>query len=443
MLNFEAIRVTDPVGQQFRHGAAWWALVLLTSTYTFSFIDRQIINLLVDPIRTDLSLSDSQVSFLQGLAFVLPYVILSIPLGRVVDRANRIRVLVVGILFWTISCVSCGLAKSFWQLGAARMGVGAGESSVTPASWSLLADYFPEDKRALPVSIFLMGPYLGAGLSLILGAEVVGWASGLGSIELPLIGAVAAWQLTFMLVALPGLIMVFLLPLLREPPRTEKLNTTNNRLSWGEVASYVWPRRGVFGAYLLGAPFIVLVLYALQAWVPSLLIRVHGLEIVEAGRYYGSLALVAGSAGVLSGPVVARWLASRIDPTTAPLVTSIYATCLLIPVLVGAGLAESLTWTLVLITGASYLVTFPLALFATGLQNVSPNEMRGLMAGCYVLSTNLIGLALGPTSVAIANDYIFESAQAVGSSLALVGGVVLPMSVLLMWRGLAAIKQAA
>ena len=145
--------------------AAWWALLLLTATYTFSFIDRQIINLLVDPIRTDLSLSDSQVSFLQGLAFVLPYVLLSIPLGRVVDRANRIRVLVIGILVWTISCVTCGLAKNFWQLGMARMGVGAGEASVTPASWSLLADYFPEDKRALPVSIFLMGPYLGAGLS--------------------------------------------------------------------------------------------------------------------------------------------------------------------------------------------------------------------------------------------------------------------------------------
>ena len=202
MSNFEAIPVTNPVGQPFGHRAAWWALLLLTATYTFSFIDRQIINLLVDPIRTDLSLSDSQVSFLQGLAFVLPYVILSIPMGRIVDRANRIRVLVVGILFWTISCVSCGLAKNFWQLGVARMGVGAGEASVTPASWSLLADYFPEDKRALPVSIFLMGPYLGAGLSLILGAEVVGWASGLESIELPLIGAVAPWQLTFMLVAL-------------------------------------------------------------------------------------------------------------------------------------------------------------------------------------------------------------------------------------------------
>jgi MFS family permease len=421
--------------------AAWWALVLLTATYTFSFIDRQIINLLVDPIREDLALSDSQVSFLQGLAFVLPYVLLSIPLGRIVDRANRIRVLVVGILVWTVSCVTCGLAKNFWQLGVARMGVGAGEASVTPASWSLLADYFPEERRALPVSIFLMGPYLGAGLSLILGAEVVGWASGLGAIELPIVGAVAPWQLTFMLVALPGLLMVFVLPFLQDPPRTQRLQQTAEPLSWSDVAHYVWPRRGIFGAYLLGAPFIVLVLYALQAWVPSLLIRVHGLEIVEAGRYYGTIALVAGSAGVLSGPVAARWLSGHVDPDRAPLVTSILSTCALIPVLVSAGLAESLTWALLFISGASYLVTFPLALFATGLQSASPNEMRGLMAGCFVLSTNLIGLALGPTSVALASDYIFESTQAVGASLALVGATVLPMAVLLMWRGLAAVKQ--
>ena len=431
------------MSEQVHIRASWWALVLLTATYTFSFIDRQIINLLVDPIRTDLSLSDSQVSFLQGLAFVLPYVILSIPLGRIVDRANRIRVLVIGILVWTISCVTCGLAKNFCQLGIARMGVGAGEASVTPASWSLLADYFPEDKRALPVSIFLMGPYLGAGLSLILGAEVVGWASGLGAIELPAIGVLVPWQLTFMLVALPGLLMVFLLPLLKEPSRTQRLTATTEPLGWGDVARYIWPRRGVFGAYLLGAPFIVLVLYALQAWVPSLLIRVHGLEIVDAGRYYGTIALVAGSAGVLSGPVAARWLATRMDPARAPLVASIGSTSLLIPVLVGAGLAESLTLALGLITGASYLVTFPLALFATGLQSASPNEMRGLMAGCYVLSTNLIGLALGPTSVALASDYIFQSTQAVGSSLALVGATVLPMAVLLLWRGMSAINPEA
>lgn len=429
--------------RQTRGRAAWWALALLTATYTFSFIDRQIINLLVDPIRTDLSLSDSQVSFLQGLAFVLPYVILSIPLGRIVDRANRIRVLVIGILVWTLSCVSCGLSKNFWQLGVARMGVGAGEASVTPASWSLLADYFPEERRALPVSIFLMGPYLGAGLSLILGAEVVRWASALGAIELPLLGVLAPWQLTFMLVAIPGLCMVFLLPLLRDPPRTERVSEASVSLTWREVAEYIWPRRGIFGAYLLGSPFIVLVLYALQAWVPSLLIRVHDLEIVQAGRYYGTIALLAGSAGVLSGPVMSRWMVRRGHGSGAPLLTSILSTLLLIPVLISAGLATSLPIALSFIACASYLVTFPLALFATGLQNACPNEMRGLMAGCYVLCTNLIGLSLGPASVALANDYIFADARAVGASLSLVGAIFLPMAVLLMWRGLAAMTREA
>ena len=423
--------------------AAWWGLLLLTATYTFSFIDRQIINLLVDPIRTDLSLSDSQVSFLQGLAFVMPYVLLSIPIGRIVDRANRIRVLVIGILAWTVSCVSCGLARNFWQLGLARVGVGAGEASVTPASWSLLADYFPEERRALPVSLFLMGPYLGGGLSLILGAEVIAWTSGFGAVSLPLVGSLAPWQLTFMLVAAPGLCMAFLLPLLTEPVRKERITGGNEIMSWRAARDFILPRWGLFGAYLLGAPFVVLVLYALQAWVPSLLIRVHGLEIVQAGRYYGAIALLAGSAGVLSGPVMSRYLVRRGYGGRAPLLTALFSTLLLIPTLVAAGLATSLTWALILVTSASYWVSFPLALFATGLQNASPNELRGLLAGCYVLSTNLIGLALGPASVALVSDFVFQDSQAVGKSLALVGGVFLPMAALLISRGLTAIEKSS
>lgn len=422
--------------------AAWWALILLTTTYTFSFVDRQIINLLVDPIRSDLALSDSQVSFLQGLAFVLPYVLLSIPMGRVVDRANRIRVLILGIFVWTVSCVSCGAAKSFMQLSVARIGVGAGEASVTPASWSLLADYFPEERRALPVSIFLMGPYLGAGLSLILGAEVVAWASDMGRISLPLLGVLAPWQITFMVVAIPGLCMVLLLPLLTEPTRMERLSSDSTGISWGEAWRYIWPRRGVFAAFLLGAPFVVVVLYALQAWVPSVLIRVHGLEIVEAGRYYGTLSLIAGSAGVLSGPFFSRWLARRGYGQRAPLITALLSTLLLIPFVVLAGLAQQLTTALILIGIASYLVTFPLALFATGLQNISPNEMRGLMAGCYVLSTNLLGLALGPASVALVTDYVFRDSLAVGKALSLVAAVVLPLAILLILRGIKALSLA-
>ena len=287
-----------------------------------------------------------------------------------------------------------------------------------------------------------MGPYLGAGLSLLLGAEVIAWASGLGTFSLPLIGALAPWQLTFMLVALPGLCMALLLPLLTEPVRSERLTSGNEAMSWRAARDFIWPRRGLFGAYLLGAPFVVLVLYALQAWVPSLLIRVHGLEIVQAGRYYGAIALLAGSAGVLSGPVMSRYLARRGHGGRAPLLTALFSTLLLIPTLVAAGLANSLTGALALISLASYWVTFPLALFATGLQNASPNELRGLMAGCFVLSTNLIGLALGPASVALISDFVFQDSQAVGKSLALVGVVFLPMAALLIWRGLTAVENA-
>ena len=420
---------------------AWWALALLTATYTFSFVDRQIVNLLVDPIRTDLELSDSQVSFLQGLAFALPYVLLSIPVGRIVDRANRIRVLIIGILIWTISCMMCGTANSFWQLGIARMGIGGGEASVTPASWSLLADYFPPEQRALPISIFLMGPYLGAGLSLLLGAEVISWASGLGQIELPIVGVIAPWQLTFMLVALPGVVIALLLPLLKEPVRQERLTTEAQAMTWKKVGQYIWPRRQLFGAYLLGSPFLVLVLYALQAWIPSLLVRVHELDIVQAGRYYGTIALIAGSAGVLSGPVFARWLSHRVKAERAPLIVILISILVLIPFVIAAGLATSLTAALIFISFASYWVTFPLALFATGLQNASPNELRGLMAGCYVLATNLIGLALGPSSVALVSDYVFQSDTAVGKSLALIAAIFLPLAALLVWRGLRAMRK--
>ena len=210
------------------------------------------------------------------------------------------------------------------------------------------------------------------------------------------------------------------------------------------MGQYVWPRRQLFGAYLLGAPFIVLVLYALQAWIPSLLVRVHELDIVQAGRYYGAIALIAGSAGVLSGPIFAQWLAGRVNAERSANWSLFFMSILvLIPFVIGAGLATSLTAALIFIALASYWVTFPLALFATGLQNASPNELRGLMAGCYVLATNLIGLALGPSSVALVSDYVFQSNLAVGKSLALIAAIFLPLAAWLVWRGLRAMQQVA
>ena len=172
----------------------WYATFILTLAFTFSFVDRQALNLLVDPIKADLDLSDTRISFLQGLAFALPYIAMSVPIGRLVDKINRIAVLIGGVVVWTLATFTCGLANSYNQLMMARMFVGAGEASLTPAAYSMLADFFPADKLARPVSVFLMGPYIGGGLAMIGGASVIDWFATANIGALPLVGELNAWQ---------------------------------------------------------------------------------------------------------------------------------------------------------------------------------------------------------------------------------------------------------
>ena len=189
----------------------WYAAILLTIGYAYSFIDRQIINLLVEPIRADLEISDTQISFLQGFAFAITYVVMSIPIGRIVDLFNRTLVLSIGTAIYVVSTCLCGLSTTYTQLLVARLGLGFGEASVTPASWSMLADYFPPDKLTRPVSLFLMGPYIGAGLSLMIGGEIYMWAEAMGGITIPYFGEMSPWQITFLAVGLPGFLVLILI----------------------------------------------------------------------------------------------------------------------------------------------------------------------------------------------------------------------------------------
>ena len=415
---------------------AWYATFLLTVAYTFSFIDRQIVNLLVQPIQRDLNLSDSSISLLQGFAFVLPYILLSVPLGRWVDRSGRIRILTLGVIFWSLACVACGLSRNYGQLLLARMGVGAGEAALTPASWSLLADYFPEDRRSFPISCFLMGPYIGAGLAMILGGEVIQWAESVGPVTLPLIGNLAPWQLTFILVGLPGALVATAIMSLREPDRSERLSENREgSVPWREVWQYLGRHWRMYCGLLLGPAFMVVVLYALQSWVPTLMVRVHGLGIAEVGRSYGIIALLAGSLGVLCGPVLGRKLAAM-GYRDYPLRIGLIAAVALLPATVVAGTVQSTFLTWVFVALSSFLVTLPLALFAAGLQSATPNEMRGIVAGLYVLSVNLIGMGLAPMAVALITDFVFADPQAVGKSIAMVAVLATPLSVVFFVLGM-------
>ncbi len=416
-----------------------YATVILTLAYTFSFVDRQVLNLLVEPIRHDLGLTDTSISFLQGLAFVAPYVLMSVPIGRLVDTYNRIRVLIGGVLAWSLATFCCGLAGSYAQLLGARMGVGAGEASVTPAAWSLLADYFPPDRLALPVSFYLMGPYLGGGLALIGGAQVIAWVGEAGRIELPLLGAMAAWQFTFMAVALPGLVIAALLATLRNPPRRHVGGAVPVAPGWGEVLGFLRGQWRIYVAVLLGVPFLVVVLYGLQGWVPTILVRVYGWDLTAAGRVYGTIALVAGSLGVLSGPIAGRWLERR-GHADYPLRLAAYAAVALLLSIGTLPWQPSGARALVCIAAASYFVTLPLALMTYVTQLVTPNTMRGVVAGLYVVTTNVIGLGLGPTLVAATTDYVIGDPARVHLSLTLVSFLVAPVALLLLVSGMGGLR---
>ena len=232
------MRTIENEGLYPKPAYAWYVVVILFIAFTVSYIDRQIISLLVDPIKADLDISDTQIGLLQGFAFTVFYTFAGIPLGRLADKKNRKVIITIGMLLWSIMTAFCGLAKSFTHLFIGRIGVGIGEASLSPASNSLISDYFPKDKRGKPVALYFMGVYVGVGLSFILGGLVVGMVSNAGDIiMLPLIGELGAWQVTFIIVSIPGLLLVPVMATVKEPFRQGTLTADGKEVDGGLTAT--------------------------------------------------------------------------------------------------------------------------------------------------------------------------------------------------------------
>jgi len=418
----------------------WYATFILTLAFTFSFVDRQALNLLVDPIKADLDLSDTRISFLQGLAFALPYIAMSVPIGRLVDKINRIAVLIGGVVVWTLATFTCGLANSYNQLMMARMFVGAGEASLTPAAYSMLADFFPADKLARPVSVFLMGPYIGGGLAMIGGASVIDWFATANIGALPLVGELNAWQFTFIAVALPGALIVLLLSTIHNPQRRHLSDAAQEPNDWGDVWRFLKSHTRIYVAVLLGMPFLVVVLYGLQGWVPTMLVRVYDWDLPTAGRVYGILLLITGSAGVLSGPILGKWLLKR-GHTDYSLRVGVIASVGIIVSMGALPFQSNPTIALICVSVASFFVTMPLAQMAYIMQTVTPANMRGVLAGLYVVTNNVVGLALGPTLVAVTTDYIIRDPMQLNVSLSAVSVVVAPIALVLLASGMKPLEK--
>jgi MFS family permease len=432
-----------------RRAYAWYVAAVLTAAYTLSYVDRQVLGLLLEPIRRQMNLSDTQVSLLAGSAFALFYVTLGLPLGRLADRANRRNLIVAGVFLWSLMTVLCGLATSFWQLFAARVGVGVGEAALSPAALSMVSDYFPPDKRARPLTLYSLALAIGSGAAYLAGGSISAAVTDLVQINIPLIGHVAVWQATFIAVGAPGMIFALLLLSIREPRRRGvRVNpaggTTNHQsvASIGEVARFIWKEnRRTFMVLFFAYGGFALYVDAIVIWLPTLFARRFGWTAGHIGIAIGLVILTFATLGILSSMALAARLQARQSADALPR-TSLLLALGLVPTGIALPLMSSPTWALIVLAPVMALSFGLFAMVFPILQLITPNQMRAQISSTFSLFNNVIGLMAGATSVALLTDYVFHDPSLLHYSLALVAMTVLPLSALLAWWGLPNVRRS-
>lgn len=419
----------------------WYVIAVLLLAQTFSFLDRMIMGLLVGPIRATFDITDTQYSLLAGLAFSLFYAFMGLPLARIADNGNRRNLIAIGIAVWSAMTAVCGLARSFWGLFLGRVGVGVGEATLGPAAYSMISDYFPRSQLGRALSVYTMGVTIGSGLAYMGGGAVVSYVRELGQLSLPLLGEVYGWQLTFFIVGLPGLLVSLLvLFTVREPDRRGLLAADSKQQPLATVVDYLWQRRAAYGAHILGVSIFVMVVYALNIWGPTYLIRSFDHDPGSAGLRFGLIMMLAGTAGLLfAGFAADRWYAAGTpDAYVRTIVISMIG---LLPCAAMLGYVEQEGIALLFLSLAIFFSAFQGGIAGGALQLMTPNRMRGQIMAVYLLVANLIGLGLGPTVIAATTDYVFQNDAAIGRSIALCAAVLCPVAALLLVRGLPAIRQ--
>ena len=409
------------------NGAAWYAVTLLTIAYTFSYIDRQVLSLMVGPIREDLAISDTQFSLLHGLAFALLYTLLGIPIGRLADRTNRRNLIALGVAFWSFATMCCGFVRQFGQLFLARVGVGVGEAALSPAAYSMLADYFPRNRLGRAIGVYSSGVFIGIGLSFIIGALLVTALEERGGLTLPIVGHLEAWQATFVIVGAPGLLLAALMLTLREPARIGNTGVMPIRT----VIRYALDHKKIYALHFCGFAMITLLFNGTMAWAAEYFIRIHGMARSDVGPALGLHAVVFGGSGIIVGGMLSDWLAAR-GYKDAPIRAALLGTAILTPLATLAPLVGNASLSLALFAPLLFFASFPFGPAAAGLQLITPPAMRAQMSAVYLFVVNLTGIGFGATATALLTDYLYGDDMKLHYSMATVAAIGGTLSVVLL-----------
>ena len=428
----------------------WYVVAVLTFAFTVAFIDRQILSLLVQPIRRDLGISDTQISLLAGFAFAVFYSFLGVPIARLADRRSRRAIISVGVFLWSLMTAACGLAKSFAGLFVARVGVGVGEATLSPAAYSMIADYFPPQKLARAIAVYAMGLYLGAGLAMIAGSAVVRLVSDAGPMTLPLVGTLFPWQLTFFAVALPGILVLAGMATVREPERRDHLadpasparspEPPSKPVPLAEVVAFFRRNLRFVAAHFAGFGLLGTVITAYMVWTPEFLRRSYGLDIADAGLIYGLILLVFGASGPYAGGWLSTWLVAK-GFRDGEMRTAVIGGWAMTPLAVLTPLAPGPLSAIVLLAAATFALSFPQAFPPTLLQLMAPNRLRAQVTAIFMLVSVLVAYTIGPALVALLNDYVFRDDAALRYSLALVSAVLTPAGAVCLMFGMKPFRE--
>jgi MFS family permease len=417
------MRSQSPATGALSPARQYYVIGVLLLMYIFAYMDRNVLALMVDPIKESLHISDVQFSLVHGAAFGAFYAIFGLPMGYIVDRFSKRWVLFCGISFWSAATLACGFARSFPALAIARFGVGAGEATLVPAAYSTISRILPKDRTAMGIAVFSMGSGIGSAVAIALGGYLIATLTKEGGLMLPLIGHLEPWQAVFLVIGAPGLLVALLAFTIPEAGQSAAAIAETEAPSAPVPLLPFLAENKVYLFFTIGAlALISVVAYAFGAWMPALLLRHYGADVSWVGLVMSIITLWGVFGFFLSG-----WSADRLfryGHKDGHLLPVLYCTPFTIVLaIIGFHLTSSI-WVALGCYAISHIFITIGNCVGAHVQLATPPSLRGRMASITVAAQHLCGLAFGPLLVALITDHVFHDPKRVGDSMAIVGTLV-------------------
>mgnify|MGYP001969072610 FL=1 len=411
---------------------AWFVVFVLIIASLIAFIDRQVVAIVVDPMKEDLGVGDTEIGWLYGM-FALFYAVAAVPIATLADSKSRKHIIAIGIFLWSLMTIACGLTRNFWQILFARIWVGVGEATLSPSTTSLIGDYFPRRDIPLALSIFQTGPIIGTGIAFIIGGVVLDLVQQAEPLVLPGFGELKPWQQTFVYVGIPGLFLAALFLLIREPTRRPLPSSDEGTVSAQSLGDFYREHAATIFFHHAGFISLVLTGYAFVFWSVSFLVRVHGMQAAEASQYFGWIFVVFGPLG----PLLVAWIAKSLSErghADANMTAGMIGGILTVPTVLLLQVAPSATWALILYGPALLAVNSPFGIASGALPVITPPHLRARVAAIYML-TGAFGMLFGPPLAGAFNEFVFPGPDGVSYSMITMTTIFGIVGVAFLWTG--------